>query len=158
MTIHRNRIIDPEHADRRGPRRIRLRLDDVPGEPVVVKATLVPTFGDVIALYPVMGCRYRQDALARLAVGRPRDGFPCLLVHEPFNPHDHRAIAVWTRGGRCGYLERAINPQVLPRLDALEAEHGTPIAVRGSLACADHGLDLLVELPEALQPDRWRGR
>lgn len=133
------------------PRRVRVRLEDVAGAPATLTATLVPPFGDVICLLPAAGCRYRQDALARLAVLRPRRGFPCVLVHEPCNPHDERAVAIWTRGGHSGYVPRALNPRILPAVQALEAEHGTPIAVPGDLAPAPWGLDLVLELPRELR-------
>ncbi len=143
-------MIKEEFAHLREPRRIRLRLEDVPDEPVVLKATLIPTFGDCIQLQDVAGCRFYQPALARLAVQRPRNGFPCVLIHEIANPHDNQAIAVWTRGGRCGYIPRADNAPLVPRLATLEAEYGTPIAVPGELFATRYGLALLIETPELL--------
>jgi len=144
----------PESAHLREPRRIRLSLIDVPDDPVTVRAMLIPTFGDVIELRTVAGCRFYQPALARLATTRPRSGFPCLLIPEPANPYDHNAIAVWTRGGKCGFIRRTENPELIGPLQHLEATYACPIAVRGDLSAEAFGVGLTLEMPEELREPR----
>lgn len=132
------------------PRPVSLEINDG-SAPYRLNATLLRTFGDRIVLEGVAGTRFYQGALARLACLRPRDGFPCVLIHQPINPHDPNAIAIWTRGGHVGYIPRVSAPKLLPPLARLEAEHGTLIAIPGTLLAADYGLDLYLELPEDLR-------
>ena len=145
-------VLHPDVAERRGkPSRVRVPLEDADGEPAILRATLLRTVGDCILVLHVTGCRFHQPALARLAASHPRRGFPCVLIREPHNPFDERAIAVWTRGGRCGYIPRAQNPAMLGPLRALEEEHGLPIALHGELYAGDFGLAIVVEVPEVIE-------
>ena len=134
----------------RPPQRMRLAILDG-GPPFKLTATMLRTFGDVIVMGQLAGARFYQPALARLACTRPRDGFPCILLPQPANPHDPNAIAIWTRGGHVGYIPRVAAPGLRPVLAKLEAEHGTLIAIPGSLGSCDFGLDLTLEYPEGLR-------
>ena len=48
---------------------------------------------------------------------RLRPGDPLRLVREPENPHDRRAVAVYWRGCKLGYLPRVENAAVAQMLD-----------------------------------------
>lgn len=144
-------MLDPDHFPE--PRRVRLKMLDRVDDPLVLRATLIPTIGDVIKCVEAAGCRFYQPALARLACARPRAPFPCVFIHETNNPYDDNAIALWTRGGHCGYLPRDCSPDVIGPLARLEAAHGTLIAVNADLCPADFGLSLLLELPGELDDD-----
>ena len=129
---------------------MRLEIHD-DGPPFKLTMTMLRTFGDVIMMGEMAGARFYQPALARLACMRPRDGFPCVLLPQPANPHDPNAIAIWTRGGHVGYIPRLEAPALRPTLAKLEAEYGTLIAIPGSLFPNDFGLDLTLEYPEDLR-------
>jgi hypothetical protein len=129
---------------------MRLVINDG-GPPFKLTATMLRTFGDVIIFGEMAGARFYQPALARLACMRPRNGFPCVLLPQPANPHDANAIAIWTRGGHVGYIPRLQAPSLHPALAKLEAETGTLIAIPGSLVPSDFGLDLMLEFPEELR-------
>ena len=98
---------------------MRLEIHD-DGPPFKLTMTMLRTFGDVIMMGEMAGARFYQPALARLACMRPRDGFPCVLLPQPANPHDPNAIAIWTRGGHVGYIPRLEAPALRPALAKLE--------------------------------------
>lgn len=143
--------ISEEFAHLRGPRKIRLRVDEPPRPAVTWRVMLIPTFGDVIQMHEVAGCRFYQPALARLALMSNPSDLRCVLLREPTNPHDANAVAIWTRTGLCGYLPRREAAELAPRVTRLTREHAMPIAVRGMLTPEDFGLGLMIELPEALR-------
>lgn len=142
-------VLHPDYVGR-PPQRLRLAIDDG-GPTFKLTVTMLRTFGDVILKGEMAGARFYQPALARLACMRPRDGFPCVLLPQPANPHDPNAIAIWTRGGHVGHIPRWFAPDLRPRLAKLETEHETLIAIPGSLCATDFGLDLTLEYPEELR-------
>ena len=142
-------VLHPDYVGR-PPQRMRLAIQDG-GSAFKLTVTMLRTFGDVVIIGNMAGARFYQPALARLACMRPRDGFPCVLLPQPANPHDPNAIAIWTRGGHVGYVPRLEAPALRPALAKAEAEHGTLIAIPGSLFANDFGLDLTLEYPEDLR-------
>jgi len=141
-------VLHPDYVGR-PPQRLRLAIDD--GGPIFkLTVTMLRTFGDVILKGEMAGARFYQPALARLACMRPRDGFPCVLLSQPANPHDPNAIAIWTRGGHVGYVPRREALNLRPALAQAEAKHGTLIAIPGTLRPTDFGLDVMLEYPGAL--------
>jgi HIRAN domain len=66
--------------------------------------------------------------------GRVREEVYAVLAAEPDNPYDANAVAVWIQGLKVGYLSREDARRYRPGLQALEQQHGKPIALAGVIA------------------------
>jgi hypothetical protein len=66
--------------------------------------------------------------------GRVREEVYAVLAAEPDNPYDANAVAVWIQGLKVGYPSREDARRYRPGLQALEQQHGRPIALAGVIA------------------------
>jgi hypothetical protein len=65
----------------------------------------------------IVGTKFRPGGIA--AVSELRKGVILSLVREPTNPHDHNAIAVYSRANEhLGYVPRPMNIELARELDA----------------------------------------
>jgi hypothetical protein len=78
-------------------------------------------------LWRIVGGRHSPD-------GRVREEVYAVLAAEPDNPYDANAVAVWIQGLKVGYLSREDARRYRPGLQALEQQHGKPIALAGVIA------------------------
>lgn len=73
--------------------------------------------GDGLRQVQIVGESHRQDALARLAGPRTKEGVSvwvlAALVPEPTNSHDPKAVMVKIEGHHVGYLSREMAPVYL---------------------------------------------
>jgi len=99
------------------------------------KATLVEGHQSL----EVVGESFHQKNLWWLVGGqrRPEDyvhtPVSAMLLAEDDNPYDPDAVSVWIDRLRVGHLSRADAQRCRPGLLALQAKHGTPIALEGAI-------------------------
>jgi hypothetical protein len=95
---------------------------------VVLAALLIPlaSFSQqarlVVQVSPVAGFQFHEG---KAVWEELRVGDPLVLVREPGNPHDARAVRVEWNGHMIGYLPRAENEAIARQLD-----HGNRLAAR----------------------------
>jgi hypothetical protein len=77
------------------------------------------------SLVALVGTKHRgreaMDCLAALP-----NGEPLILIREPDNAFDSRAVQVWARGVHIGFLKKEQNAEVSARLDATIAKAELP--------------------------------
>lgn len=90
---------------------------------------------------PVVGLPYHQAAVRDTVKAVPSGGeMDAVLLPEPSNPHDPNAVAVYTSGGKVGYLPSDVARVLQPALTRLSAAHrGQPAGCPAIVSAAANG-------------------
>ena len=73
---------------------------------------------EILEVFYVAGYQFHQGAELRMELVLEHAD-PLVLVREPENPHDPKAIAIYTEGWiKLGYVPRAVNDYFATLLDA----------------------------------------
>lgn len=70
----------------------------------------------------IVGESFHEDYIRALRRRYGQGDFEIVLVPEPENPHDHKAVAIYVDGGPVGHLSREMAPAWQPMVSAANAE------------------------------------
>jgi hypothetical protein len=98
------------------------------------------------SLVALVGTKFRGPDMVALLASLP-NGEPLMLIREPTNKFDPRAVQVWARGQHLGYVKSNQNAQIATRMDRARADADDDVRFKGKLAI-DGGKQPMVEIDE----------